>query len=71
MERVTATLAQPVGDLSKGSGILQDTGHGLFPGLPAHPLARGQINWRAPGRRPESGSYLTFWLRTTTPLTVG
>ena len=50
VETVTAALARPVGDLSKGSGILQDTAHGLFPGLPAHPLARGQINWRAPGR---------------------
>ena len=63
--------AQSVGSLGEGLGALQDIAPSLFPGPPAHPLAQGQVSWKAPGRRLGSASYLTFHLMTTTPPTVG
>lgn len=38
--------------------------------LPAYQLAQGWVGWRASRRRPESASYLTLHLMTTTPLTL-
>ena len=55
-------------------GLWSPAGHSPQP-VPwaplAHPLARGQVSWRAPGRRLGSVSYLTLCLTTTTPPTVG
>ena len=38
--------------------------------LPAHPRAQAWVSWRSLGRRPQSTSYPTLPLMTTTPLTV-
>ena len=39
----------------------------LFPGPPSPPLTRGQVSWRALGRRPGSASCLAPYLMTADP----